>query len=262
MNMSLSLKTTQLQTSTLEYFNSRVQKISMLNTSIIQVLLLPDTNFSGYQAGQYIELILPDGSSRPFSIANFSANSHQLELHIELKPDSTVTTQIIRHMQDQREILISAAKGDVRYRPSAGPQIFMAAGTGFAQIKSLVEEALLSAENTAKDSSQLPPIYLVWGTEHDRQKYMQNQINLWCRTFPHFHYLSVEWLASEGWESAFENIIDSETNQHLQGQFYACGSPDRVYSILDLLQHSGVPRTHFQSDVLAYAPRPTIKSIT
>ncbi|MEH6652048.1 MAG: hypothetical protein V7707_18655 [Motiliproteus sp.] len=255
MNMPISLDLSKLLAPKHNSFICEIASVSMLGNSIVQVSLTPPDDFPSYRAGQYIELVLADGTSRPFSIANFVPELRRLELHIEINLNSAATTAIIEQLQSRDQIRVKSAKGDVSLRSAVGPQVFLAAGSGFAQIKALMQQFLYNQQQSSDNDCAETPFYLFWGTDTPEQRYMKDLIKVWCNRYPNFHYHPLNWQQGESWESA----LAPQLHQLLDSQFYACGSPSRVYNTLELLEQQGVDGSQIQSDVFAYAPRPLRK---
>ena len=240
------LESTRVKTS----FPSRVKSLSWLRADLAQVLLTVPTDFPYFHPGQYIELALEDSTTRPFSIANYHPRAGKIELHIESRADSKATWRMIRQMQQYGEIRICPAKGSVQLKPHIGPQVFLAAGTGFAQIKALMEQYLLDyhPSNNVDEFSA----YLFWGSEQPEQRYLEKLIEGWCRHHKNLRYLPLNWQTGDCWGKA----VTTEVKQLSQCQIYACGSPRRIYQTLGHLERQGVRETQMQSDVFSYAPRP------
>lgn len=248
MNMAVSLELEKTRSTRSDCYVCQVVEVSSLSSHVIQACLTTPSDFPHYNAGQYIELVLTDGTSRPFSIANVIPGS--IELHIEINPDSTTTSAIISQLRQLSEIHVKSAKGDVTLRPSMGAQVFLAAGTGFAQIKALIEQFLQNLNHDPASTSQ--PFYLFWGADAAERRYMKDLIQEWGFRYKNFHYFPLTWQQSESWESALAPLLHKLIN----AQFYACGSPSRVYSALDFIERQGLGNSEMQSDVFAYAPRP------
>ncbi len=232
-------------------FNSKVLRMQPLGESVVQVLLSLPSAFPKCQAGQYVELQLESGLSRPFSIANHATLTDHIELHIERRQGSQASQAILQQLESFGEIGIKPAAGEVRFKPANGPQIFLAAGTGFSQIKALLEQSLSHSSADPQATSRYP-LYLFWGAKTASERYMEDAVLEWSRQYRHIHYRPLNWQAGDTWEQA---VV--ETLSHLQDcQVYACGSPRRVYQALDRMEKNGLCASRIQADVLAYAPRP------
>ncbi len=255
MNMPAPLKFDLRESTLIEQpaiFRCQMTQSVRLSETVLQVLLTTPAGFPSCQAGQYIELQSEDGTARPFSVANFSPDGRSIELHIEERPDSQALCGILQQLADQGAIDVKPPAGDVRLRPASGPQIFLAAGTGFAQIKSLLEACFAGQFQNAEDPQEEAPLYLFWGADQPDQRYMEQQVTAWCERFSRLRYRPLNWLEGASWEAA---VADEITPLH-SCQVYACGSPQRVYQALAHLEDLGLPSDRMQSDVFAYAPRP------
>lgn len=228
---------------------SRVTSLTWLSETVLQVQLNLPEGFPHFRPGQYVELELDDGTVRPYSIANYSHDGTTIELHIEATPKRQTAWNLARQLEEKGSVIIHPAKGEVSLRPTLGAQVFLAAGTGFAQIKSLLE---LHFHIRRPTDSPLPPIHLFWGADSSEQRYLEAQALDWCRQYPEFHYFPLNWESGDSWESAVSRV-----NIELDRcQIYACGSPERIYRTLDELERRGFNEQRMQSDVFAYTRRP------
>ena len=254
MSASMALDDTLFESTQMEFgFPSKVKNLSWLEANVVRVQLTMPADFPRFRPGQYIELALEDGTRRPFSIANYHPQSEEIELHIEARPDSQATWRMVSQMQQRGEIRVYPAKGSVQLKPAIGPQVFLAAGTGFAQIKALIEQYLHRCQSRSNDQF---PIYLFWGSEQPQQRYLERQVGAWCRQQTNLRYLPLDWQSGDCWGKS----VSAEVEQLKHSQIYACGSPWRIYQTLDFLERQGVSATQIQSDVFAYAPRPSKKA--
>lgn len=254
MSASMALDDTLFESTQMKSgFPSKVKNLSWIEASVVQVQLSMPADFPRFHPGQYIELALEDGTTRPFSIANYQPQSEEIELHIEARPDSQATWRMVSQMQKSGEISVYPAKGSVQLKPAIGPQVFLAAGTGFAQIKALMEQYLHRCQSMINDQF---PIYLFWGSEQPEQRYLEKQVEVWCRHHKNLRYLPLNWQNGDCWGKA----VSAKVEQLKHSQIYACGSPWRIYQTLDVLERQGVSATQIQSDVFSYAPRPSKKA--
>jgi len=109
----------------------------------------------------------------------------------------------------------------VLHEPSDKPLIFVAGATGFAPVKSLLEQAFgLGIER---------PLYLYWGVRQRRDLYLMELPQRWAREHPNFRFVPVlsEPEAGEPWDGrtglVHEAILADFPD--LSGfSVYACGS--------------------------------------
>ncbi|MFT5720775.1 MAG: CDP-4-dehydro-6-deoxyglucose reductase [Motiliproteus sp.] len=252
MNRSAPLDLKQFRASKHDHYLCQVKTVAWLNPTVVQVHLVAPLDFPQYQAGQYIEVVLADGTSRPFSIANFNPDYRYLELHIEANPGSQTTRAILDQLRDTQQITVKSAKGDVCLTSPASPQVFLAAGSGFSQIKALIQQLIACQPQGSTQTPLSTDCYLLWGTETPEQRYMIDLIRVWLSLYPTLNYRPLSWQQGQRWESALAPLMD----RLVDAQFYLCGSPNRVYTALDFLELQGIDETQMHSDVLSYAPRP------
>jgi len=132
-------------------------------------LQLPAAERFQFLAGQYLEFLLKDGQRRAYSIANAPAQEGPLELHIRHLPGGLFTDFVfgaVTPALKEKDILrFEGPLGSFFLREdSKKPIIFLAAGTGFAPIKSIVEQ--MQAKKIER------PIHLYWGGRRPADLYL------------------------------------------------------------------------------------------
>ncbi|MGS0315291.1 FAD-binding oxidoreductase, partial [Escherichia coli] len=90
----------------------------------------------GFLPGQYINLHYK-GVTRSYSIAN-SDESNGIELHVRNVPNGQMSSLIFGELQENTLMRIEGPCGTFFIRESDRPIIFLAGGTGFAPVKSMV----------------------------------------------------------------------------------------------------------------------------
>lgn len=226
-----------------------------LNDSVYRVILQPGEDRAlPFTAGQYLNIELEDGSLSPFSIASTPDSCGVLELHIDRHES---TEAIIQQILNKRKVKVELPLGDCHlpsplyFEPSA-PIIFVAAGTGYAQMQSMLLKLLQSILDN--------PIHLYWGAKQASGFYMLEQLMSWQQQHDRFHFTPVISDASEecqwqGREGLLHQVIVEDFDNLQDAQVYISGSPAMVYSTLDVLVNHGLPEQQAHSDTFSYAPR-------
>lgn len=225
-----------------------VRSLELLNADTYRVQLQCDGGeLPVYRAGQYLEILLPGGGVSAFSIASAPAASRtQLELHIQ------------RLDRDSSEQLFSAlVSGQVMARLPRGvchidrlPEkklLLIAAGTGFAQAKSIIEQSL--ALNHAYGIS------LYWGVKTPSDLYLPELPEQWAVRGVHYHPVisgCKQWHGRCG--MLYEAVIE-DLDELMDAEVYISGSPAMVYTTIDALVDKGLSLDAMHSDVFEYAPR-------
>ncbi len=200
-----------------------------------------------YHAGQYLLLERDDGEASAFSIASAPSEPRLLELHILSREASA--QQLIEQLQQQRMARVKAPFGNCHLLELPNrPLVLIAAGTGLAQMQSLIQDALSRGFEH--------PIHLYWGVRKTADLYQAPYWEQW-RAHPNLYLEQVvsdqpDWPGRQGMlhQAVCEDLADLADYE-----FYVSGSPVMVYATLDALVAAGMPAERMHADVFAYAPR-------
>jgi NAD(P)H-flavin reductase/ferredoxin len=200
-----------------------------------------------FSAGQYLQVILADGQRRAFSMANASQDNDHVQLHIRHMPGAGFTSNTVPALQKGDQLEVELPHGDFYLRAeSKRPLLFIAGGTGFAPIKSIIESLIKS--NSPR------PISLFWGARDSSGIYSQQLIAKWQKRSPDLRFEPVisdpvetsNWsgrrgLVHEAVLQSFPNLKDYDV--------YVCGAPAMVQTTRAALQtQRGLPPEQFFSD--------------
>jgi CDP-4-dehydro-6-deoxyglucose reductase/3-phenylpropionate/trans-cinnamate dioxygenase ferredoxin reductase subunit len=172
-----------------------------------------------FKAGQYLQIILPDGDRRNFSLANPTAHNDGVELHIRHIPGGRFSDAILPQMIVGDRLQIELPYGDFHLRPSSNPVILVASGTGFSPIKSIVETAIRAGNQR--------PMHLYWGARRRDDIYMFDLPACWQERLSWFKFTPVlsEQTAGSGRRGQVHAAV-LEDHPNLGGfDVYACGNP-------------------------------------
>lgn len=217
-------------------------------------LRLPAGQRAKFRAGQYLQVHLPDGSRRAYSMANAPHESDVLQLHVRHVPGGQFT-ELLAGLQAGDEIEVELPFGQVAIDPAAmSPLLCVCGGTGFAPIKSLLDD--LAKRRSTR------PITLVWGSRDRQGLYMHELVARWQRSLPGLRFLAaVEDAADAAALQAFHGRVDAALATLAidaeQADVYCCGAPAMVNSIKSVcLQKLGLPPERFHSDAFVPGPAP------
>ena len=218
---------------------ARVSRKKLLCHDVMALQLqLPGSARLDYLAGQYIDILLPDGGRRSFSIANAPGTQPTLELHVRKIADGQFTERVFSDLPEQSLLRFEGPLGGFYLRESDRPLILMAGGTGFAPIKALMEHLMLS-----RSSRQ---IHLYWGARAQRDLYLHDLVTQWARERPNIRYIPVlsdvdgngEWRGRTGWvhEAVLKDLPD------LSGfDAYLSGPPPMICAARSDFAAAGLP---------------------
>jgi CDP-4-dehydro-6-deoxyglucose reductase, E3 len=226
----------------------RVQQLTRVADDVIIVQLkLPANERLQFLAGQYIDFLLKGGERRSFSMANPPHADELIELHIRHVPGGNFTDHVFGKMK-QRDILrFEGPLGSFFLREdSTKPIVFVASGTGFAPIKSIIESALHRKVER--------PMVLYWGCRRPKDLYLNALAESWALEQPDFRYVPVvsEAAPADAWSgrSGFVHRAVMQDFPDLSGhQVYACGVPVMVDSARkDFITQCQLPEDEFYAD--------------
>ncbi|WP_421682654.1 CDP-6-deoxy-delta-3,4-glucoseen reductase [Stutzerimonas urumqiensis] len=210
-------------------------------------LRLPAGKPVSYHAGQYLLLQRPDGEFSAFSIASAPECGRELELHVLARDASSLA--LIEHLQAERLARVRLPFGDTHLADLPdGPLVLIAAGTGMAQMQSLIDHCRIAGF--------AHPVHLYWGVRHPDEFYEIPHWSAWEQQ-PNLHLHRV---VSEvcGWQGRCGLLYQAVLEDFAElGSLsvYASGSPAMVYGTLDALVEAGMDAHQMRADVFAYAPR-------
>jgi len=234
-------------------YTAHVVSMEKLSHDVMRVMLkLPEGQQIPFQAGQYINIILADGQRRAFSFANPPQQPELIELQIRLMPGGRYTTHVFERMQVGDAVQFEGPLGDFSLRESERPIVFVAGATGFAPVKSMVEDAFHRGLKR--------PIYLYWGVRKLADLYLPDLPQSWDREHDNFHFIPVlsdaapedDWKGRTGLvhEAILEDFPD------LSGkEIYACGSVKMVEAIFPSLKSQGAEEGMCFSDAFTISAR-------
>ena len=226
----------------------RVQKLDKVADDVMIVLLkLPANERLQFLAGQYIDFLLKGGERRSFSMANAPHADEFLELHIRHVAGGSFTDHVFGKMKERDILRMEGPLGSFFLREdSTKPVVFVASGTGFAPIKSILESAFKRGVSR--------PMVLYWGCRRPKDLYLDHLPQKWAQEHSNFRYVPVvsEGLPEDAWRgrTGFVHRAVLEDFPDLSAhQVYACGVPVMVDSAKrDFTTLRGLPEDEFYAD--------------
>ena len=236
----------------------RIEKIELAAPDVAIVSLkLPAKERLQFLAGQYIDILLKHGGRRSFSLATAPHDDGFLQLHIRHMPQGAFTEHVFRDLPLKEILRIEGPHGAFYLREqSTKPIVFVAGGTGFAPIKSVIEHAFhLGGEHAART------MVLYWGARARSGLYLPELPLEWARSHPNFTFVPVlsDPLPGDGWQGrtglVHRAVLDDYPD--LSGhQVYACGAPALIDAARrDFRDHRGLPEDEFFADSFTLATR-------
>jgi len=162
---------------------ARVIEKSILSSNVVRLRLkLPKGQRLQFLAGQYVDVLLPGARRRAFSIASCPSLEDEFELHIRHIEGGDFTGFVFDTLRERDILRFEGPLGNffVRNDRPDRPLIMMGGGTGFAPLKSMIENLLESGDRR--------DIELYWGARQADGLYMDELPASWAREHEHIHY--------------------------------------------------------------------------
>jgi len=249
----------------------RLLSLTQLNRSVYEAVIEYRSDpIIHFFPGQYLELII-DREAFPFSIASAFNNQkslqHQddhvqiIDLHIGVSTTNSQSQKIIDHLQADKPFSLSLPKGSCYYDDTSDdPIIIIAASTGFAQAKSIIEHCSLYQKEQA--------IHLYWGTREQESLYMTHLLDKWSRQLNnitiHIAIQDEDGVLPKEREhltpsipirrGMLKEVLVEDYTDLSPFKIFLCGSPNMVHHTLKALYPLNLRRENTFSDVFEYAP--------
>ena len=230
----------------------RIEKMDKLADDVMALWLkLPANERLQFLPGQYIDFLLKDGKRRSFSLANAPEEDALLELHIRHVPGGRFTDHVFNSMKVKDIMRISGPYGSFFLRESDKPALFVAGGTGFAPIKSLLAHAFHHEVDRQ--------FVFYWGAKTLADLYLPAVPSDWQQAHKHFSFIPVlsEPLPADNWpgRTGFVHEAVLQDFADLSGyEVYACGAPPMIQAARRDFTARGLPEDAFFSDSFDFQP--------
>jgi CDP-4-dehydro-6-deoxyglucose reductase, E3 len=228
----------------------RIERATAVSHDVMQLFLrLPLAEEFQFEPGQYLDIMLPGGRRRSFSIASPPHDAKPLELHVRRVVGGEFTDKLF-HAENRNALLsIEGPLGQFIYRASPAPMLLVGGGTGLAPLLSMLRHVI---ENGIDRD-----MHLYWGVRGEQDLYAQQTLERLLRKAPRLRYTPVLSEAAAGWrgrtgwvhEAPVQDIAD------LAGfEVYMAGPPAMIGAARRAFEAQGVARSRIFFDSFDYAP--------
>ncbi|MDN5836257.1 MAG: CDP-6-deoxy-delta-3,4-glucoseen reductase [Nitrosospira sp.] len=236
----------------------RVHKLERVAPDVMVISLkLPTNERLQFLAGQYIDIFMKSGKRRSFSLANAPHDDELLQLHVRNYPGGTFAEHVFTCMKERDILRFEGPLGTFFLREDSDkPIIFVASGTGFAPVKSILEHAFY-VRNVHGNERQM---VLYWGARTKADLYLANLAGNWQQKHDNFTFIPVlsEALQTDHWSGRtglVHRAVLADFDDLSGYQVYACGTPAMVEAAhTDFTRLRGLPEDEFFSDAFTVSP--------
>ena len=235
-------------------YGARVVAMQKLAPDVMKVVLrVEEGGALRWHAGQYINVLLEDGAKRSFSFATRPGAGSDIELHIRRIAGGAFTPRVFTTMKVGDRLRFEGPLGSFHLREEgAKPILFVAGSTGFAPVKSMLEDAFARGIRR--------PMTLYWGARTRPELYAAELAATWALEHANFTFVPVlsEPRPEDAWTGRTGLVHEAILADHpdLSGhQVYACGSVAMVQAVAPALAGQGLSPDDCFSDAFSFAPR-------
>lgn len=237
----------------------RVTSLRKLSHDVMEMTLqLPGSERLAFRAGQYIEFLLKGNKRRAFSLANSPTADESLELHIRHVPCGYFTDHVFNQMKEKALLRIEGPHGcffirEINKGESPRPLILIAGGTGFAPIKSMLEQLIEEADTRT--------VYFYWGVRQSDDLYRDDLPKKWAFQHENISYIPVlsdldDAAANENYRTGFVHDAVLSDFDDLSGfDVYMAGPPPMINAAKTGFTNQGLPEDQLFFDSFEFAER-------
>jgi len=240
---------------TIKRLPCRIERTQTLSHDVLGVWLqLPVAEAFTFEPGQYIDIMLPGGRRRSFSIASPPHDSRPLELHVRRVAGGEFTDRLFHRNPERTLLTMEGPLGQFVYRQdqppgSAAPMLLIGGGTGIAPLISILRHVI---ENGIDRE-----LRVYWGVRSERDLYAHARLENLRERAAHMRYVPVlseptlAWRGRSGWvhEAALQDIDDLDAYE-----VYAAGPPAMIDAVQREFKARGVSASRLYFDSFDYAP--------
>lgn len=205
---------------------AKVLSSQRLSERTIELRVQPETSLSFY-AGQFFNLVLPDGTRRSYSAAAAPGDDGSLTFHIGLMPGGKFSGWVAETAEAGDLLMVQGPLGKCCYVPggdSAVPLLLAGTGTGLAPLYGIAQAAI-QHRHTGE-------IWLFHGALDPSGLYLHEQLKQLARLHPNLHYSPCVLRTEEGTTDAHVGDLQAHVFEKLPKlsghHVYLCGHPDFV----------------------------------
>lgn len=229
----------------------RIERRAMLAPDVQQIFLrMPATEQVSFLPGQYLDVLLEDGRRRSFSLACPPHDAGLLEIHVRRVPAGRFTPRLFDELRDGALLRVEVPIGQFVYRHDETPSIFVAGGTGFAPLKSMLRH--IFERGPARD------VHFFWGARYAADLYEHTWLLGLQAAQCRFRYTPVLSHSRDalvdyrrGWVHEAVLADYPDLSRH---SIYAAGPPQMVEAIRAAFPAAGAAVDRLYFDSFDYAP--------
>lgn len=228
----------------------RIERVEQAAHDVVKLFLrLPAAEDFSFEPGQYLDVMLPGGRRRSFSIASPPHDARPLELHVRRVEGGEFTEKTFGDSVRNTLLTVEGPLGQFVYRSSQAPMLLIGGGTGLAPLNSMIRHVL---------ENRLPrELRLYWGVRGARDLYADAALRELAHRAGTLRYVPVLSEPEPGWNGRTGLVHEAALNDSADlaaCDVYAAGPPAMVAAVRRGIAARGLPETRLYFDSFDYAP--------
>jgi CDP-4-dehydro-6-deoxyglucose reductase len=234
---------------------ARVIEKTRLTDNVVRLRLrLPVSQRLQFLAGQYVDVLLAGGKRRAFSIASCPSLENEIELHIRHVEGGDFTGFVFEGLKERDILRFEGPLGNffIRNDEPDRPMILMGGGTGFAPLKSMIENLLEQGDRRE--------IHLYWGARTAAELYLDTLPEAWALEHAHIHYRRA--LSDEDGTGAGSQLRAADHPDLSGFDVYMSGPPAMIEAAKKAFTRHGVPPDRLYYDSFEFGLDVPVRVLT
>lgn len=242
-------------------YRTRVEKIRSVTHDIKEVLFALESGEIEFQAGQYVQLVVPpygeikESVQRAYSMSSVPSDRRHVELLIRLVPGGIATTWVHKYLKEGDAVELVGPFGEFRVHDTPAAMICVAGGSGMAPFKSMFYHLYESNAFPEKE------IWYFFGARTGKDMFYVDELRALQEKWPRFHFVPAlsEPAAEEHWQGE-TGLITDVLDRYLQHSIprsekgwegYLCGSPGMINACIAVMRKNGITEDKIYYDKFA-----------
>lgn len=229
-----------------KFFPSKLLKKTALTHDMWEFVLEKPVDFV-FQAGQFVQFLIPDASApqavlRSYSIAS-APTDETLMFCIKMLPEEKngKASKYLPTLNLGDTITFRGPEGRFVVAPeSVRPKVFVATGSGIAPIRAMLYDEIFRFKNES--------LHLLFGVRSQHDVFWKEEFDDLCQQSKSFSYSVTLSQPENGWSGARGRVTEHLTTLPADADWYLCGSLPMVKDVRAYLTQAGVPskQIHFE----------------
>lgn len=211
------------------------------NTRRLLLRLLPDENnglAAEFEPGQFMELVIPGGVKRAYSLSNTGNWNGHLEFLIRLRPDGAFSNWLGQDAQIGQTLQVRGPLGTFTLKENGmRPRWFVGGGTGLAPLMSMLRRMA--------EWQEPHPTRLYFGVTHETEIFATNELQALQTEMPGLMVETCVWHAGNAWSGFVGSPADALRRDlatcNTAPDIYLCGPPALITAAEDAAREANVP---------------------